>query len=79
MELSSGTCPRRRGHATQPSIPWGCSRSSKYRRRAEHAAAGYLLHGPDEARDADYSRGHGELIELARKTGRLRQTDESVG
>lgn len=48
-----------------------------HRRRAEHAAAGYVLHGPDESTDADYMRAHQDVIELARKTGRLRQSGEA--
>jgi hypothetical protein len=47
------------------------------RRRAEHAAAGYVLHGPDEG-SADYMRDHQELHDLARRTGRLRQTAEGL-
>jgi hypothetical protein len=48
-----------------------------YRRRAEHAQAGYVLASPDD--DADYLRSHQELHDLARRTGRLRQTGEGIG
>jgi hypothetical protein len=58
-----------RGHETKARV---C------RRRAEHAAAGYLLEGPDETRDADYQRDHADLVAMARRTGRLRASDESV-
>jgi hypothetical protein len=49
-----------------------------HRRRATVARAGYLHHGPDEGRDTEYMRDHHELIEMARRTGRLRQTDEPL-
>ena len=51
----------------------GCS----CRRRAEHAAAGYLLHGPSEGTDANYMKDHTKLIEAARRLGRLRQVSDT--
>jgi hypothetical protein len=49
-----------------------------HRRRAEHARAGYILHGPDETADASYVRDHQDLIDTARRAGRLRHTEESI-
>ena len=49
-----------------------------HHRRAEHARAGYVLHGPDETSDASYVRDHQGLIDTARRSGRLRQTEESI-
>jgi hypothetical protein len=49
-----------------------------YKRRAEHAQAGFLLHGPDEAGDAEYMQAHQDLTAMAHRCGRCRQTDESV-
>lgn len=55
------------------------SQARIYRRRAAHAAEGFLLASPDEVRDAEYQRHHSELIAMAQRTGRMRQSDESVG
>jgi hypothetical protein len=55
------------------------SQARIHRRRAEHAAAGYCLHGPDEAQDGEYMQSHQDLMGMARRTGRLRHSDESVG
>lgn len=49
-----------------------------HRRRAEHAAAGFLLDGPDERTDAEYQKAHAELIGMAHRTGRVRHTEESL-
>jgi hypothetical protein len=48
----------------------------KYRRRAEFARAGFVLDSPDEQRDADFRREHGELIKLAERAGRLYYSSE---
>jgi hypothetical protein len=48
------------------------------RRRAETAADGYLLAGPDEGRDADYQRRYADLIGQASRAGRLRIVTDSV-
>jgi hypothetical protein len=47
-------------------------------RRAEFAASGFLLDGPDERTDGMDQKSHAELIGLAHRTGRVRQSDESV-
>jgi hypothetical protein len=52
-------------------------RARAYRRRASIAAQGDLLDSPDERRDVQYQREHGDLIDMARRTGRLRQTQDS--
>jgi hypothetical protein len=52
-------------------------RARAYRRRASIAAQGYLLDSPDERLDVQYQREHGDLIGMARRTGRLRQTEDS--
>lgn len=49
-----------------------------HRRRAALAGAGYLHHGPDEIGDAMYMKEHADLIGLAQRTGRLRQSDERL-
>jgi hypothetical protein len=52
-------------------------RTQAYRRRAAIAAQGYLLDSPDDRMDAQYQRDHGDLIGMARRTGRPRQTEDS--
>ncbi len=52
-------------------------RARAYRRRAAIAAQGYLLDSPDERLGVPYQREHGDLIGMARRTGRLRQTEDS--
>jgi hypothetical protein len=52
-------------------------RARAYRRRASIAAQGYLLESPDERLDEQFQREHGDLIDMARRAGRLRQTEDS--
>jgi hypothetical protein len=52
-------------------------RARAYRRRGAIGAQGYLLDSPDERLDAQDQREHGDLIGMARRTGRLRQTQDS--
>jgi hypothetical protein len=47
-------------------------------RRAAHCRAGYLLHSPSEAGDPAYMLANHEVVEMARRIGRLRQTDENL-
>jgi hypothetical protein len=49
----------------------------RFRRRAAYLASGYALDSPSERRDADFVRQHHDLLDLARKTGRLRYSDEA--
>ena len=49
-----------------------------FSRRAEHAATGYVLSGPDEVHDVQYQRDHGDTIRLAHRTGRCRHADDTV-
>lgn len=70
---------RRRLEATHDAtIRRHASQAKVNRRRAEHAANGYLLHSPSESGDADYMREHSDLIGCAQRTGRMRQTDERL-
>jgi hypothetical protein len=48
-----------------------------YRRRAAIAVQGHPLDSADERRDAPYQREHSDLIGMARRTCRLRQTPDS--
>jgi hypothetical protein len=79
MHINAPSEARKRMEATHDeAIARHEGQARMHRRRAEHAAAGYLLHGPDEGRDSEYMRANQELIGMARRTGRLRQTDESI-
>jgi hypothetical protein len=49
-----------------------------HKRRADHAANGFLVHSPDESTDADYMREHGGLFAEAHKAGLVRYSDESA-
>jgi hypothetical protein len=50
----------------------------KYRWRAEYAKQGYLLDGRDEQRDAAYRKEHGDLIDMALRTGRTHYPAEGA-
>jgi hypothetical protein len=47
-------------------------------RRAAHARAGYLLHSPTESGDSEYMQKNHEVVDMARRAGRLRQTEENL-
>jgi hypothetical protein len=49
---------------------------AKYRRRSDYLRAGYVLDSPSERRDGDFMRQHHDLVDLARKAGRLRYSEE---
>jgi hypothetical protein len=51
-------------------------RARTYRRRASIASHGYLLDSPDERLDLHNQREHADLIGMARRMGRLRQTQD---
>jgi hypothetical protein len=51
--------------------------SRVHKRRAEHAASGFLVHSPDES-GADYMREHGPMFAEAQKAGLVRFSDESA-
>src|SRR5689334_53372 len=65
-------------HTYDTAIGHHVRQSRAYRRRAEHARAGFVLDGPEERSDAEYRMSHGDLIRTAHQTGRLRHSDESA-
>lgn len=51
-------------------------KAAVHEKRAELADMGFLRHSKDEATDADHMRTHGDLFDLARRTGRVKfETD----